>query len=91
MKTITIRTDSGVEFELLQGRFDPNAWTVIASIGRQSVTAEAIVGMMFLVGDNPFLYARGYAQIVQRGLNEYHDLHQAFGIAAPSPIIREVR
>lgn len=71
---LIIRTDSGVAFELLrtavsQGR----QWAIIGSIGRQSLTAEAIVGMSFTPGENPMLFARGYCQIVQRELNRHFD------------------
>lgn len=71
---LIIRTDSNVVFELRrtsvsQGR----QWAVIGSIGRQSTTAEAIVGMSFTPGDNPMLFARGYAQLVQRELNRHID------------------
>lgn len=72
---LTVRTDSGVAFELRNSpKFSNlNFWTVIGSIGRQSTTAEAIVGMTFSVGENPMLFARGYAQIVQRELNNHFD------------------
>lgn len=90
--TITIRTDSGVAFELMNRAVTQGKdWVVIGSIGRQSTTAEAIVGMVFTPGDNPLWYAKGYAQIVQRELNTHHGLHSAFGIATPAPIIEEIR
>lgn len=89
-KTLVIRTDSGVAFELKK-QIHTEGYAVIGSIGRQSTTAEAIVGMAFVPGDNPLWYARGYAQIVQRELNTHHGLHSAFGIATPAPIIEEIR
>lgn len=73
--TLTIRTDSGVIFEVKHTpKLDaPQRWAVIGSIGRQSLTAEAIVGMVFVPGDDPLWYAKGYAQIVQRELNRHYD------------------
>lgn len=70
MRTIIIRTASGVVFELMRrAATQGKTWAVIGSIGRQSITAEAIVGMEFTPGGNPLWYAKGYAQIVQRELN----------------------
>lgn len=70
--TLLVRTDSGVVFRVTR---IPNhqGWVVMASIGRQSTTARAIVGMKFHPGGNPHWYARGYAQIVQRAINEYQE------------------
>lgn len=67
--TITIRTESGVVFELVQHE-NHEGWTVIGSIGRQSTTAEAIVGMKFYAGGNPNWWAKGYAMRVQSELNK---------------------
>lgn len=66
-KSMVVQTDSGVIFEL--ALCQPGRWAVIASLGRQSITAEAIVGLVFRVGDNPHFWARGYAQIIQREVN----------------------
>lgn len=66
---LIITTPSGVIFELKPERHTM-AWAVIASLGRQSTTAESIVGMSFVPGDNPLWFARGYAQIIQRELNK---------------------
>lgn len=73
--TITIRTQSAVVFELRPGATFGGipAWAVIGSIGRQSITAEAMVGMTFIVGDNPLLWSKGYAQIIQRELNAHFE------------------
>lgn len=70
--SIIIRTLSGVAFELT--RHENHAgFTVIGSVARQSTTAEAVVGMKFYVGGNPNWFAKGYAQIVQRELNQHFD------------------
>lgn len=72
MKTITIRTASGVVFELRQARCGAgDAWVVIGSIGRQSVTAESMVSTEFMQGQPWQWWSRGYGQVIQRVLNTY--------------------
>lgn len=68
---IIIRTESSVAFELRHApkMDDRGRWVVIASVGRQSITAEAMVGMEFTQGGNPNWWSQGYAQIIQRKLN----------------------
>ncbi len=75
METFTIRTDSGVVFEMRQARYGGgDVYVVTGSIGRQSVTAESMVGMDFMAGNNPLWWSRGYAQIIQRAVNDHASL-----------------
>lgn len=71
--SILVRTDSHVIFEVAK-LVNHEGWTVVASIGRQSTTAESIIGMKFYPRGNPLWYARGYAQIVQRAINEHQEV-----------------
>lgn len=72
LPNIIIRTESSVAFELrhVPKMDDRGRWVVIASVGRQSITAEAMVGMEFTQGGNPNWWSQGYAQIIQRKLNQ---------------------
>lgn len=56
-------------FEMRLGR--DNRWSVIAAHRTHSGTAEAMVGMTFTPGDNPMVWAKGYAMRIQTEINKW--------------------
>lgn len=86
---LTATTPSGIQFHLVANA--EGDWVVDRINNVQgSANAQSLMGSVFTVGDNPYVWPQGYAQLIQQGVNNKAGLHSAYGIAAPAPIITEV-
>ena len=80
-KTLVIRTVGGINFRLvhhLTTTLSSTQWWEVADVsGRMSITARAMKGVTFRYSAdpvffvNPYTWADGYGQLIQRALNQH--------------------
>lgn len=80
-KTLVIRTVGGINFRLVHdstSKHSGTQWWKVADVsGRMSITARAMKGTNFRYGPdrysfvNPYTWADGYGQLIQRALNQH--------------------